>query len=159
MKEWNPDFPIMLGGWHPSLLPTQTLEASYVDYVVRGQGEESLLELVQHLESGSALDLVAGIGFKRDGKLIFTAERPLRPLAGYASQGISPCGLRRVRTSVRTALGDVYLEPGVSLQLRILHERGRLRPQMECAVRRAVCRGNRGPHAALQPGDAVGRGR
>ena len=80
IKEWNPDFPIILGGWHPSLLPTQTLEAPYIDYVVRGQGEESLLELVQHIESRSAPDFVAGIGFKRDDKLIFTPERPLRPL-------------------------------------------------------------------------------
>lgn len=80
LKEWNPDFPIILGGWHPSLLPKQTLEAPYIDYVVRGQGEETLLELLQHIESGSAPDFVAGIGFKRDGKLIFTSERPLRSL-------------------------------------------------------------------------------
>ena len=80
LKEWNPDFPIILGGWHPSLLPKQTLEAPYIDYVVRGQGEETLLELLQHIKSGSAPDFVAGIGFKRDGKMIFTSERPLRPL-------------------------------------------------------------------------------
>ncbi len=80
LKEWNPDFPIILGGWHPSLLPKQTLDAPFIDYVVRGQGEDTLLELLQHIESGSAPDFVAGIGFKRDGKLIFTAERPLRPL-------------------------------------------------------------------------------
>jgi anaerobic magnesium-protoporphyrin IX monomethyl ester cyclase len=80
IKEWNPEFPIILGGWHPSLLPTQTLEASYVDIVVRGQGEEAMLEVVQHLENRCALDLIPGIGFKRDGKLIFTLERPLRPI-------------------------------------------------------------------------------
>ena len=55
VKEWNPDFPIILGGWHPSLLPKQTLEAAYIDIVVRGQGEDSLLEVVQHIESRSAL--------------------------------------------------------------------------------------------------------
>ena len=44
VKKWNPDFPVLLGGWHPSLLPTQTLEAAYVDIIVRGQGEESTLE-------------------------------------------------------------------------------------------------------------------
>jgi radical SAM superfamily enzyme YgiQ (UPF0313 family) len=81
VKEWNPDFPIILGGWHPSLLPKQTLESECIDYVVRGQGEETLLELVQHLESHSAVDLISGLGFKRDGKLFFTPERPLRPLA------------------------------------------------------------------------------
>ena len=78
VKEWDPDFPIILGGWHPSLLPRQTLEAPYIDIVVRGQGEDAMLEVVQHLQSRSALDLVAGIGFKRDGKLVFTPERPLR---------------------------------------------------------------------------------
>ena len=86
LKEWNPDFPIILGGWHPSLLPKQTLEAPFIDYVVRGQGEDALLELVQHIESGSAPDFVAGIGFKRDGKLIFTSERPLRPIVDMPSK-------------------------------------------------------------------------
>lgn len=80
VKAWNPEFPIILGGWHASLLPRQTLEAPYLDYIVRGQGEDSLLELIQHLESGSALDLIAGIGFKRDQKLVLTQERSLRPL-------------------------------------------------------------------------------
>jgi radical SAM superfamily enzyme YgiQ (UPF0313 family) len=81
VKEWKADFPVILGGWHPSLLPRQTLEADFIDIVVRGQGEDSLLEIVQHLESRSSLDLVAGIGFKRDQKLFLTPERPLRPLA------------------------------------------------------------------------------
>ena len=81
VKEWDPDFPIILGGWHPSLLPKQTLEAPYIDYIVRGQGEDSLLELVQHIRAGAAPDFIAGIGFKRDGRLIMTPERPLRPLA------------------------------------------------------------------------------
>jgi anaerobic magnesium-protoporphyrin IX monomethyl ester cyclase len=81
VKEWNPEFPIILGGWHPSLLPQQTLEAACVDYVVRGQGEEALLELVQHLQTKSAPDLIAGIGFKRGRKLVMTPERPLKPLA------------------------------------------------------------------------------
>ncbi|HZL25143.1 MAG TPA: radical SAM protein [Acidobacteriaceae bacterium] len=81
VKAWDPDFPVILGGWHPSLLPHQTLEAPYIDYVVRGQGEDAMLELVRHIESGAAPDLIAGIGFKRDGRIIFTPERALRPIA------------------------------------------------------------------------------
>src|SRR6202790_5721748 len=80
VKAWNPDFPIILGGWHPSLLPKQTLEADYIDIVVKGQGEDSLLDVVQHLENHSPLDLVPGIGFKREARLIFTTERPLRTI-------------------------------------------------------------------------------
>ncbi len=75
IKKWDPDFPIILGGWHPSLLPTQTLEASYVDIIVRAQGEESMLAVAEHLRDDAALDDIQGIGFKRDGKLVFTLER------------------------------------------------------------------------------------
>ena len=80
-KAAYPDKPVILGGWHPSLLPDQTLQAQCVDYIVRGQGEDALLELVKHLETRSAPDLIPGIGFKRGGKLILTPERPLKPLA------------------------------------------------------------------------------
>ena len=66
IKDWNPEFPVILGGWHPSLLPDQTLASSCVDYVVRGQGEDALLELVQHIEARSAPDFIAGMGFKRE---------------------------------------------------------------------------------------------
>src|SRR5215468_9746485 len=80
VKAWNPDFPVILGGWHPSLLPKQTLEAEYVDIVVKGQGEDSLLDVVRHLETRSVLYMVPGIGFKRDGRVTLTTERPLRPI-------------------------------------------------------------------------------
>src|SRR4051812_30437224 len=54
-KESYPDLPIILGGWHPSLLPDQTLAADCVDIIVKGQGEEALLEIVQHIEAGESL--------------------------------------------------------------------------------------------------------
>lgn len=80
VKKWNPEFPVILGGWHPSLLPVQTLEASYVDYIVRGQGEESILELVECIRNNESPDDVRGIGFKRDGKTHLTPERALKTL-------------------------------------------------------------------------------
>src|SRR5215813_11248914 len=54
-KRLYPDLPVVLGGWHPSLLPDQTLAASFVDVVVIGQGEEAFLEIVQHIEAGESL--------------------------------------------------------------------------------------------------------
>ena len=80
VKAWNPDFPVILGGWHPSFLPIETLAAPYVDMVVRGQGESALLEVVQRLESGMSVDDVDSVGFKQDGKLIFNPDRPLRSI-------------------------------------------------------------------------------
>ena len=81
VKAWNPQFPIILGGWHPSLLPSQTLEADYVDIIVRGQGEESTLELIERLRDDAPLDDVRGIGFKQAREIHFTPERPLQPLS------------------------------------------------------------------------------
>ncbi|MGA7684752.1 MAG: radical SAM protein [Terriglobales bacterium] len=80
IKKWDPDFPIILGGWHPSLLPNQTLEAPYVDILVRAQGEESMLAVADRLRDDASLADVLGIGFKVDGKLHFTPERPLKRL-------------------------------------------------------------------------------
>ena len=80
IKKWNVDFPVILGGWHPSLLPVQTLEADCVDIVVRGQGEESTLEVMERLRDHAPLTDVSGIGFKQGGKIHFTPERPLKTL-------------------------------------------------------------------------------
>src|ERR1700689_2251519 len=54
-KRLYPDKPVILGGWHPSLLPGQTLAAEYVDVVVIGQGEQAFLDVVRHIEAGESL--------------------------------------------------------------------------------------------------------
>src|SRR5450631_958628 len=40
-----PAKPVVLGGWHPSLLPDQTPAADCVDIVVKGKGEDAFLEV------------------------------------------------------------------------------------------------------------------
>ena len=80
VKDWNRNFPVILGGWHPSLLPDQTLQTDCVDIVIRGQGEDTLLEVVERLENGAMLKGVAGASFKRDGEMVFNADRPLKPI-------------------------------------------------------------------------------
>ncbi len=81
VKAWNRDFPVVLGGWHPSLLPEQTLGAYGVDVVVRGQGEDAITEIARRFEEGGTLEGIQGIAYKHDGKLIFNSERPLKPIA------------------------------------------------------------------------------
>ena len=80
-KRMYPEKPVILGGWHPSLLPDQTLAAEYVDIVVKGQGEEALLEILQAIESGDPPQGIAGVGYKENGKLKFNSPRALKPLA------------------------------------------------------------------------------
>ncbi len=72
-----PRLPIIYGGWHPSLLPEQTLRGEFVDVVVRGQGELTLCEVAEHLRAGSSLEGVRGVSFKPNGEPIHNAERPV----------------------------------------------------------------------------------
>src|SRR5579884_1777696 len=81
VKAWNHDFPVVLGGWHPSLLPGQTLNAYGIDAVVRGQGEDAVTEITKRFEDGGTLEGIAGVAYKHEGKLIFNPERPLKPIA------------------------------------------------------------------------------
>ena len=79
-KKLYPAKPVVLGGWHPSLLPHQTLAADYVDVVVVGQGEDALLEVVRRIEAGESLKDVSGAGYKQDGRVVFNASREMRPI-------------------------------------------------------------------------------
>jgi anaerobic magnesium-protoporphyrin IX monomethyl ester cyclase len=51
-KEINPGAAVVFGGIHPSLFPEQTLQHPLVDFVVVGEGEESLFQLADHLRAG-----------------------------------------------------------------------------------------------------------
>jgi anaerobic magnesium-protoporphyrin IX monomethyl ester cyclase len=64
LKNLNPSFPVIFGGWHPSLLPDQTLEEPFVDAVVRGQGELTLLEIAQALVEGKTFEGIDGVSWK-----------------------------------------------------------------------------------------------
>ena len=66
-KALYPDLPIVIGGWHPSLLPDQTLAADFIDVVVKGQGEEALPEVARRLEEGASLEGIDGVGTNRTG--------------------------------------------------------------------------------------------
>lgn len=79
-KALYPQKPVILGGWHPSLLPDQTLAAEYVDIVVKGQGEDALLEILERVRAGESVEGVAGVGYKDDGRLVFNPPRPLKPI-------------------------------------------------------------------------------
>ena len=47
-----------------------------VDYVVLGEGEETIRDLLGALAEGRAPETVAGMAFLRDGQVVRTAERP-----------------------------------------------------------------------------------
>src|SRR5215813_7461860 len=64
VKSRMPGMPVIFGGWHPTLLPDETLAEPYVDIVVRGQGEITLLEVAEALVERRSLRDIAGISWK-----------------------------------------------------------------------------------------------
>ncbi len=76
LKRAKPDLTIVLGGAHATLLPEETLAAApEIDIIIRGEGEETIIELLRALEYKQPLDNVSGISYRRDGKVISTAAR------------------------------------------------------------------------------------
>ncbi len=68
VKHANPDLFIILGG---ALLPNETLVAApEIDVVVRGEGEETIIELLQALEYKQPLDDIPGITFRKDREVV-----------------------------------------------------------------------------------------
>ena len=64
IKRRHPELPIVWGGWHPSLFPTECLADPAVDYTVQGQGEVSFAELVARLAGGRANSGLAGCAWR-----------------------------------------------------------------------------------------------
>jgi anaerobic magnesium-protoporphyrin IX monomethyl ester cyclase len=76
-KKVNPDITTVVGGLHFSFLASESLEAyPEIDYVVRGEGEHTLLDLAKTLESGKPLKQVKGITYRDKGKIVQTPDRP-----------------------------------------------------------------------------------
>jgi anaerobic magnesium-protoporphyrin IX monomethyl ester cyclase len=79
----HPETPIVWGGYFPTLYPNAAMNAPYVDYVIRGQGEDSLRELLERLPDKSGMGEVAGLTWKNAGGIVHNPERKIRPAQDY----------------------------------------------------------------------------
>jgi anaerobic magnesium-protoporphyrin IX monomethyl ester cyclase len=86
VKAKYPGLPVILGGWHPSILPQQTLACPYVDAVVVKQGELTFLEIVKRLDAGESLKGVAGTLTKENDAITLNPPRPHTPVAMLPSR-------------------------------------------------------------------------
>jgi len=104
-KGYDPNIVTIIGGPHVSFTAGETLKrAPWIDIVVRGEGEETLIELVRTLGTRASLHQVKGVAFRDDGAIVLTEPRPpiedldglplparrLLPLSKYRALG-TPC--------------------------------------------------------------------
>lgn len=76
IKEAMPKVPIILGSYHVTLVPEEAMAHPQFDVGVLGEGEHTMLELVEHYKGRRSLDDIAGICFRKpNGQLHFTTPR------------------------------------------------------------------------------------
>ncbi len=76
-KEIDPEIVTVVGGIHATFMYEDSLkENSPIDIMVRGEGEETMVELVRCLEKNSDLKKVKGIAYRKGDTVIATEKRP-----------------------------------------------------------------------------------
>ncbi len=69
LKREFPEKKIIVGGVHASLRPQDLLKEESIDYVVNGEGEVTMFEFVEAIQSGSEPGKVPGVLYMGDGKI------------------------------------------------------------------------------------------
>ncbi len=83
VRKCSPKTKICFGGWHPTLYGQETLSFDFVDYIVLGEGESTLRELVQaYLRTNCTLEKelksINGLGYKTaDGTAVINPPREI----------------------------------------------------------------------------------
>ncbi len=74
IKEWNSGILTIIGGTHSSAQPEDVLRQTTVDYVVLGEGEETIVELLDKLNHSKSLLDIDGLAW-RENKSIRVNEK------------------------------------------------------------------------------------
>lgn len=79
IKQAAPAIPVVIVGGHVSALPERTLAEEAVDFACKGEGPETMVQLLEALKSGDAGDLakVQGLVWRRGGNTVVNAPAPL----------------------------------------------------------------------------------
>ena len=79
VKERFTGVKIVMGGPHATLDPNGVLSFSHIDFVIRGEGEYSFLELCRAYLQGkeSQFRNIRGLSFRENGRVVHNADRPM----------------------------------------------------------------------------------
>ncbi|MCK4351969.1 B12-binding domain-containing radical SAM protein [candidate division WOR-3 bacterium] len=77
VKEYRKDCVVIWGGPHPTVAPEDILRECQVDFVVRGEGEDTVCELIDLLAGYTTVEIIDGISYKRREKVIHNRNREL----------------------------------------------------------------------------------
>ena len=103
----SPATPVVWGGYFPTLYPAVAVNASYIDYAIRGQGDVTFPELLDALRGEGNRDLrhIAGLTWRQGNQTIINAERPISGQRGSLIPGYRLLGDPRLYLP-KTVLGQ-----------------------------------------------------
>jgi len=79
VRTLQPGVKVVVGGYDPSLAREAYMEMN-VDYIVRGEGEVTLRELLRALERGAGFERICGLSYRQNDHWIHNPARPVHRL-------------------------------------------------------------------------------
>ncbi|MDI6798065.1 MAG: radical SAM protein, partial [Desulfatibacillaceae bacterium] len=136
LKNRYPAIPIVAGGPHATVTPEQTASHPDIDFVVRGEGEKSLLALARALEAGKDVSQIPRLCYKKDGKLVSTPDSSpisLKNLPDIPYQLIRPYRIVYDAASMDTSRGCTH-KCGYCV-IPLVHPKPRMMPPATVVLR------------------------
>jgi anaerobic magnesium-protoporphyrin IX monomethyl ester cyclase len=88
IKRLLPEAKILIGGYHASLMYEEIAaseEAEWIDFMIRGEGEEACRRLVNALEGKDRFEKIPSLSYKVDGRFVHNARGELLDLSRLKS--------------------------------------------------------------------------
>lgn len=95
-KSVNKGIPVVWGGWHPSVLPKETVQHKDIDIVAIGQGESIVVELAERILAKKPLKDLRGIVYKDElGDVIENEPIPFTDINSFKPTNFSLVDVER----------------------------------------------------------------
>lgn len=124
LKRENPDVPIVIGGKIVDSIPDLLEKNVPADILCFGEGEKTIVEIVDAIERGGGFEKIDGISYKRDGKFVRTNERkPIEDLDKIQNPAYDLFSPEKYKNSFPQSLTEKLL-PGAKFPTPIKSSRG-----------------------------------
>ncbi len=77
LKEVMPDKLYCAGGVHPTVKPKETLDEFGIDFIVIGEGEDTIVEVCDKLDKKEGFAGIPGLMYRENGEIVVTEKREM----------------------------------------------------------------------------------
>lgn len=77
VKEVSPETKMVLGGYHPTFCAAEVLKETDADFVIKGEGEKAMLQMITALEEKGKLSKVMNLSYRKGKRIVHNEMGPL----------------------------------------------------------------------------------